>query len=54
MRYRLGLKIDVDTRSGVVWLKGSVASATERTLAQNLAARVDGVKSVENKLEIKK
>lgn len=48
-----GLKIDVDTKSGVVQLKGNVGSDTERTLAQNLAAKVDGVKSVENKLAIK-
>jgi hyperosmotically inducible periplasmic protein len=48
-----GLKIDVDTRSGVVQLKGNVSSDTERTLAQNLAAKVEGVKTVENKLTIK-
>jgi hyperosmotically inducible protein len=48
-----GLKIDVDTKSGVVQLKGNVASDTERTLAQNLAAKVDGVKTVENKLAVK-
>ncbi|MEO8313528.1 MAG: BON domain-containing protein [Pseudomonadota bacterium] len=48
-----GLKIDVDTRSGVVQLKGNVASDSERTLAQNLAAKVEGVKSVENKLAVK-
>jgi hyperosmotically inducible protein len=48
-----GLKIDVDTKAGVVSLKGNVASDTERTLAQNLAAKVEGVKSVENKLTVK-
>ena len=48
-----GLKIDVDTKNGVVQLKGNVASASERTLAQNLAAKVEGVKSVENKLAVK-
>ena len=48
-----GLRIDVDTKSGVVWLKGNVSSETERTLAQNLAAKVNGVKSVENKLVVK-
>jgi len=48
-----GLRIDVDTKNGVVQLKGKVSSATERTLAQNLAAKVSGVKSVENKLTIK-
>ena len=48
-----GLKIDVDTKSGVVQLKGNVASDTERTLAQNLAAKVEGVKTVENKLTVK-
>ena len=48
-----GLRIDVDTKSGVVHLKGNVASDTERTLAQNLAAKVEGVKSVDNKLAVK-
>lgn len=48
-----GLKIDVDTKSGVVQLKGNVASDSERTLAQNLASKVEGVKSVENKLAVK-
>jgi hyperosmotically inducible periplasmic protein len=48
-----GLKIDVDTKSGVVQLKGNVASDSERTLAHNLAAKVEGVKSVENKLAVK-
>jgi osmotically-inducible protein OsmY len=48
-----GLKIDVDTKSGVVHLKGNVASDSERTLAQNLAAKIEGVKTVENKLAVK-
>jgi hyperosmotically inducible protein len=48
-----GLKIDVDTRKGVVQLNGFVASETERTLAQNLAAKIEGVSSVENKLTVK-
>jgi len=48
-----GLKIDVDTKSGVVHLKGNVASDSERTLAQNLAAKVEGVKTVDNKLAVK-
>lgn len=48
-----GLKIDVDTRKGVVQLNGFVASETEKTLAQNLAAKVEGVSSVENKLSVR-
>ncbi len=48
-----GLKIDVDTKAGVVQLKGNVAADSERTLAQNLAAKVEGVKTVENKLTVK-
>ncbi len=48
-----GLKIDVDTRKGVVQLNGFVASATEKTLAHNLAAKVEGVKSVENDLTVR-
>ncbi len=48
-----GLKIDVDTRKGVVQLNGFVASSAEKNLAHDLAAKVEGVKSVENKLSVK-
>jgi hyperosmotically inducible periplasmic protein len=49
-----GLKIDVDTRAGKVQLNGFVASDTEKTVAQNLAAKTEGVKSVENNLTVRK
>jgi hyperosmotically inducible protein len=49
-----GLKIDVDTRKGVVQLNGFVASDTEKSHAQHLAAGVEGVKTVENNLTVKK
>jgi hyperosmotically inducible protein len=48
-----GMKIDVDTRSGAVQLSGFVASGAEKTLARNIAAKVEGVKSVENNLTVR-
>lgn len=49
-----GLKIDVDTRKGAVQLNGFVASDAEKSHAQHLASNIDGVKSVENNLTVKK
>ncbi len=49
-----GLKIDVDTRQGKVQLNGFVASDSEKTVAHNLAAKTEGVKSVENNLTVRK
>jgi hyperosmotically inducible periplasmic protein len=43
-----GLKIDVDTRDGVVTLSGRVSSAAERAEAARLAGATKGVKSVRN------
>jgi osmotically-inducible protein OsmY len=45
-----GLKIDVDTQSGVVYLSGEVDSSEQVTAAVNIAKQVDGVSSVENNL----
>lgn len=45
-----GLKIDVDTRDGVVFLTGTVPSAAERTQAIELARATEGVKNVEANL----
>lgn len=46
-----GLKIDVDTRNGVVWLTGDhMNSQAEIDQAIKLARETEGVKSVENKL----
>jgi len=53
-----GLKIDVDTRNGVVYLTGDhMKSQAEIDQAVKLAKETSGVKSVENKLvvgEVKK
>jgi len=45
-----GLKIDVDTRDGVVYLTGSVPSEAERKQAIQLARTTEGVKNVEANL----
>ncbi|MFN2387770.1 MAG: BON domain-containing protein [Thermoanaerobaculia bacterium] len=48
-----GLKIDVDTRNGVVWLTGdNMNNQAEIDKAITVAKAVDGVKSVENKLTV--
>jgi len=44
--------IDVEALDGVVTLFGAAISAGERERAVRIAARVEGVKSVENKLDI--
>jgi len=44
--------INVDVDNNVVTLRGSVASAAHKAAAEK-AAKVDGVKSVTNKLEVK-
>ena len=45
-----GLKIDVDTRDGVVYLTGTVRSDAERTQAIEIARNTEGVKTVEANL----
>ncbi|MBK1688646.1 BON domain-containing protein [Rubrivivax gelatinosus] len=47
------LRIDVDTDAGKVVLKGSAPDAAARERATQIAARVDGVKGVDNRLEVK-
>lgn len=47
-----GLKIDVDTKDGVVTLSGTVKSAAERDRAVSIARGTDGVKDVVNKLSV--
>ena len=49
-----GLKINVDTTDGVVSLTGDVKSAVEKKRAVAIARETDGVKSVNDKLEIVK
>lgn len=47
------VKIDVDTKNGVVTLSGPAPSASARDHATNLARNVKGVNSVNNKLAVK-
>jgi hyperosmotically inducible protein len=48
-----GLKIDVDTRNGVVYLTGDhMKSQAEIDTAMKLAKETSGVKSVENKMVV--
>jgi osmotically-inducible protein OsmY len=49
-----GLKIDVDTKDGVVTLTGDVKSAVEKRRAVEIAKESDGVKSVTDRLKIVK
>ncbi|MBG6082748.1 BON domain-containing protein [Rubrivivax gelatinosus] len=48
------LRINVDTDAGRVVLKGSAPDAAARERATEIAARVEGVKGVDNRLEVKK
>ena len=45
-------RIDVDTTNGVVALNGTVETPEQRARAEQLAARVDGVKKVVNNLQV--
>ncbi len=47
------LKINVDTKNGVVTLNGSAPSEAAREKAGNIAKAVKGVNSVDNKLVVK-
>jgi hyperosmotically inducible protein len=47
-----GLKIDVDTKDGVVTLTGTVPTADEKTRAVDAARQTDGVKSVVDHLKV--
>jgi osmotically-inducible protein OsmY len=52
----VGLKtliINVDSDDGVVTLRGSVDSADTKSRAEQVAKKVDGVKSVKNELRVK-
>lgn len=48
-----GLRIDVDTASGAVTLTGDVRTAAERSRALQLAKETEGVKSVNDQLNVK-
>jgi hyperosmotically inducible protein len=47
------IKIDVDTKAGVVSLKGPAPSAAAKARAEEIAKGVKGVTSVDNQLEVK-
>jgi len=47
-----GLKLDVDTRSGVVYLTGEVRSQNERDAAINLAKGTKGVRDVQSNITV--
>jgi hyperosmotically inducible protein len=47
------LHIDVDTRDGVVSLNGTVPNASSIERAATIAKGIDGVKSVDNRLNVK-
>lgn len=49
-----GLRIDVDTKDGVVTLTGTVPTAAEKQRALELAKATDGVKSVVDRLKVEK
>ena len=49
-----GLRIDVDTREGVVYLTGSVSSDAERDHAVELARNTKHVRNVVTNLTIEK
>lgn len=46
------LRIDVDTKGGVVTLKGNVKSLNEKSKAEQVVASVSGVQSVVNDLRV--
>lgn len=48
-----GLDIGVDTMGGKVTLTGNATTQAEKDLATRLASRTDGVRSVDNRIEIK-
>lgn len=45
-------RVDVDTNGGVVYLNGTVENADQKSRAEQLARRVDGVRRVVNNLQI--
>jgi hyperosmotically inducible periplasmic protein len=47
-----GLRIDVDTREGVVTLIGQVKTQVEKETALRLARETEGVRSVEDKITV--
>jgi osmotically-inducible protein OsmY len=48
-----GHRIDVDTRAGVVTLKGTVETEAQKTEAAQIARETEGVKQVVNQLTVR-
>lgn len=46
-------RINVDTKEGEVLLRGSASSDSEKTLAEEIARGVNGVRSVDNRIEVR-
>ncbi len=53
-KYVRALSIDIDTYDGVVTLNGRVGSYVEQQRAEDIARDIVGVKSVVNRLELRK
>lgn len=47
-------RVDVDTNNGTVYLIGTVDSPEQKTMAEQLAWKASGVKSVVNNLQVQK
>ena len=47
-----GSQVKVETKSGVVYLRGKVDSAEAKAAAESVAKGIDGVKSVKNDLQV--
>jgi osmotically-inducible protein OsmY len=50
--YLAGRNLRVETAAGLVILKGIVGSYYQKQMAQEAARRIDGVQSIENRLEV--
>jgi osmotically-inducible protein OsmY len=47
-----GTQVNVDTKSGVVTLRGKVDSAEAKSAAESVAKSIDGARSVKNELQV--
>lgn len=48
-----GTSISVETLNGVVMLSGFAKNATEKSMAESIARKVNGVKSVKNEIAVR-
>jgi len=48
----LGRKLEFETTSGVVVLRGTVTSFYQKQMAQEAVRRVDGVEMIDNRLHV--